>query len=443
MIDVRRPRVVDRDWSTTHEWLEANGVGGWASSSVSGMNTRRYHGMLVAALRPPGDRRVLVARLDETLVTPDGERFELGVNQFDGVVHPQGDQFLQRFALQPFPSWTYEAGPFRLRKTVAAIHGQNTTVVQYECREAPEGSTIELRPFIAGRGYHHLGRANNAVGDYVGFSGDALWLRPYPHDEYLRIAVPGGHFVWDPAWHYGFRYMVEQERGLDDREDLWVPGAFRLPLTTQDEIAVVLTTEHENESGGALVKREKRRRAALVPKGFDGSKAVEVLYRAADAFVVRRADDATTIIAGYPWFEDWGRDTMIALPGLLLATGRHDEARNCLAAWIEAIDAGLLPNRFPDASGEPEYNSVDAALWLFVAARRYLDASEDEAFAKELLPALRSIVEAFEVGTRHGIAVDPGRMACCGRARSASSSPGWMRGSGMRSSPRDVASRSR
>jgi predicted glycogen debranching enzyme len=374
------------------EWLETNGTGGYASSTVCGMNTRRYHGLLVAAMHPPVGRMVLLSKLDERF-----NGIDLGANQYPGTIHPRGFEHLVAFERGIFPTFDYEIAGARLRKTVAAIHGENTTVVVYELLEG-EGE-LELRPFMAGRDYHGLRRAS-----------DGIPRLP------LHFGVPGARFDAAPDWYYDFEYAIEQERGLDAHEDLFTPGTYALALKRGERVAVIASTEDvHGRDGLELVAAERRRREGVIDNSSLGGRLGRRLALAADQFIVRRGAEGRTIIAGYPWFTDWGRDTMIALPGLCLATGRFDDARRILFAFAESVSEGMLPNRFPDGGEAPEYNTVDATLWFFVAVQRYLDYTRDHDFVRtRLLPVLRDIVQWHIRGTRHGIRVDEAGLLVAG-----------------------------
>ncbi|HKQ62461.1 MAG TPA: amylo-alpha-1,6-glucosidase [Candidatus Polarisedimenticolaceae bacterium] len=392
------------DEAFEREWLETNGLGGWASSTVGGAHSRRYHGLLVAATRPPVGRTVLLSRLDETLGLP-GAPIELGCNRFPGAIHPRGYEHLAAFTRGLFPVFDYAAGGVRLRKTVAALHGENTTLILYELLEADAPLALELRPFLAARDYHGLARANAAIGHDLAFADGRLRCRPYATAPELWLAAAGASFRHEPAWWYRFEYALERERGLDFEEDLWTPGLLVVPLRPGERLAVVASTgDPTGRDPWALFERERARREALVAGIDPADRMRRRLVLAADQFVVRRGDELRTIIAGYHWFGDWGRDTMIALEGLCLTTGRCVDAQRILAAFAASTSQGMLPNRFPDSGEEPEYNTVDATLWFFVALHAYLAASGDEPFVRDaLLPVLREILAWHDRGTRHGI----------------------------------------
>jgi predicted glycogen debranching enzyme len=386
------------------EWLETNGLGGYASSTLAGAHTRRYHGLLVAATQPPVGRQVLLSKLDETLQIK-GERYELGSNQYPGLVHPQGYTHLVHFSRDLFPEFIYEAGGVILRKTVAAVHGENTTLLTYEVLFAEQAFTLELLPLIAGRDFHSLTHANPGIQVGFAFDGGVFQTKPYPDSPNLFISVPGATFRAEPNWYYHFEYAIERYRGQDFQEDLFTPGKFSLELHEGDTVGIIISTEppfHRNAF--ALLDKERRRRESLLegPKGQKG--LPKILTLAADQFVVKRGEDLKTIIAGYHWFSDWGRDTMIALPGLCLVTGRFDDARRILLAFAQSVSRGMLPNRFPDSGETPEYNTVDATLWFFIAIQQYRRYTNDDAFIRSaLMPVLKDILDWHFRGTRYGI----------------------------------------
>ncbi|HEV2720347.1 MAG TPA: amylo-alpha-1,6-glucosidase [Thermoanaerobaculia bacterium] len=375
------------------EWLEANGLGGYASSTACGMNTRRYHGLLVAATKPPVGRMVLLSKLDER-VGIAGTWHDLSTNQFPGAMYPRGANLLLSFERALFPVAELGIAGVRLRKTVAAIHGENTTVILYELLEAPGEVTLELRPFIAARDHHNLVHANDAVHRDARFDDGVFALQPYDGVPTLYINVGDATFHAAPDWYFNFEYAMELERGLDAHEDLFTPGTFSRTLAPGGRVAVIASIEDPaGRNGVALIDAERQRRSGL--------------NLAADQFIVRRGENGRSIIAGYHWFTDWGRDTMIALPGLCLATGRFDDAQQILRAYAECVSEGMLPNRFPDSGEAPEYNTADATLWFFVAAWAYLEATGDDAFVRgTLLPVLRDIVAWHTRGTRHNIHED-------------------------------------
>jgi len=388
------------------EWLETDGLGGWSGSTLAGAHSRRYHGALVAATRPPAGRRVLLSRLEETLVV-DGVRYELGCNRYPGVVHPRGDRHLVDFERGLFPVFEYEAGGARLGRTVAALDGGGV-LFEYELLAAPGEVELELRPFLAGRDIHSLGHVAPERTWRPSFDADRLRLESAAGEPSVAIEAIGARFDADGDWYRDLELDEERRRGFDFHEDLWTPGRLAATLEPGARWTVrVALADSAPAAGSPTLDGERVRREALVENAGHRGSLGRRLVLAADQFLVRRGEAGWSVIAGYPWFADWGRDAMISLPGLCLPTRRFEEARGILAAFCEHLSMGMLPNRFPEAGEAPEYNTVDATLWLFVAGWRYLEATKDEAFAREtLLPAFDDILAWHARGTRYGIRVD-------------------------------------
>ncbi|MFQ6131292.1 MAG: amylo-alpha-1,6-glucosidase [Armatimonadota bacterium] len=405
---VRFGRDVCRDpaLSLHREWLETNGLGGFASSTIAGLNTRRYHGLLVAATHPPVGRLVLLNKVEETIVCGDVE-LALGANQYPGVIHPTGHELLEQFRLDPFPVFTYAAEGVRLEKTVFMVHGQNATVVGYALLEAPQSATLYLRPLLSGRDYHHLVRAQDTPAAAVAEARGLLCFAPCGHAPGLWLAYTEGAFRTGGAWYYDFQYERERERGLDHQEDLYSPGHVEAHLEPGQRVSLLAAFgEAPNINPEQAAEFERRRRAAL-SSGEPDDALGAALYRATDHFVVRRGK-RRSIIAGYHWFADWGRDALIALPGLLLVTGRYGDAREVLSAFADRRHQGIIPNNFADAGDEPAYNSVDASLWFIHAVRRYYDYALDLDFIRDhMLPVVEDIVHWYTRGTLYGIQATP------------------------------------
>jgi len=385
------------------EWLETNGIGGFASATITGANTRRYHGLLTAALHPPVGRYVLLSKLEETLFL-DGAKFDLSSNVYAGAVHPEGHKLLKSFRLDPFPVFTYEVGGIEIEKRVFMVHGENTTVVEYEVR-GEASCTLEVRPLLAFRDYHSTTHANQALNPSVSEGDGETSVQPYDGLPRLYFAHNARWVAREGNWYYNFDYPRERERGLDSAEDLFEPLVLQFEIAGGGTAAVIASTEpHNIATSDTLRRNEIARRAAIRAASPVDNALVADLAAAADQFIVTRGGDLHTVIAGYHWFADWGRDTMIALPGLTLATGRFDIARDILLAFSRVADMGMLPNRFPDVGERPEYNTVDASLWYFEAIRKFLEYTHDYAWVKEnLYDTMKSIVDWHLLGTRFDI----------------------------------------
>jgi predicted glycogen debranching enzyme len=417
--------------ASQREWLETNGLGGFASSTITGLNTRRYHALLVAATRPPVGRMVLLSKLEETLIV-DGQRFDLSVNQYPNTVHPRGFQYLKEFRLDPFPVFTYEVRGLRLAKSVFMFDGENTTLIQYEIVSAddapscklPSGNIqLELHPLIAFRDYHGTMHENGSLNQHVTIEEKLASLTPYKDLPTLHLAHDAERVEASGYWYRSFEYQAERERGLDFVEDLFNPLVLKFELSRRPRANVIASTvAHDIHRVGEFREREieRRRQIADVAYRFFATQRqgtgtepaslenqfVTLLTRAADQFIVARGDHKT-VIAGYHWFSDWGRDTMIALPGLMYAMPSLDAAKSILLEFARHTDQGMLPNRFPDADEEPEYNTIDATLWFFEAIRTLAERTGDYEFVRtNLYDTLLDIIKWHVQGTRYGIKVD-------------------------------------
>lgn len=416
------------------EWLETDGAGGFAMGAVAGPRTRRYHGLLIPATRPPEGRLVLVAGLDAWLEPADGEPTRLFPQRYwPGVLAPAEPCRLLDFRAEPWPTWTLEGpGGVRIEHEIFIHRPTRRTVLRWRLREdAPAAAgalRLGVRPLLAGRDYHALQSENGSFDFTPADLGAAAGLRwtPYAGLPPACLWTDGGEYRHDPVWYRGFQYVEEQARGMDFLEDLASPGGFRWPLAAAGQ-AVWLVLGADDAAGEAALTdagsvslfaaramEEERARRGRFPTPR---------HRAADAYLVRGAR-GRTIIAGYPWFADWGRDTFISLRGLCLATGRLEEAGEILLHWAGQVSGGMLPNRFPEGEGAPEFNSVDAALWFIVAAAEWLELTReggalDGGHEDTLWRAVEAILDGYAGGTRYGIRLDPADGLL------AAGAPGW------------------
>ena len=406
------------DAALRREWLETNGIGGFASGTINGCNTRRYHGLLVAATQPPVGRLVLLSKFEETLMV-NGCAYELGTNRYPGTVHPRGFQFLNQFRLNPCPTFTFTVDGVEIEKTLFIVQGENTTIIEYHLKNATEAATVklELRPLIAFRDYHSLTHENGAINSRVDQKSQLISVSPYQGLPTLYLANNAQEVESTGNWYRNFEYDAERERGLDFQEDLFSPSVLRFDLNSTRKATVIASTEpHDVKSAEEYRLREISRRRENAQRSPVDDDFINSLTAAADQYIVSRGDQKS-VIAGYHWFSDWGRDTMIALPGLTLPTGRNDVARSVLRTFAQHVDQGMLPNRFPDAGETPEYNTVDATLWFFEAVRAYLAYTGDLAFVqKELYAVLTDIINWHVRGTRFGIKLDSAGLLNSGEA---------------------------
>jgi len=420
LIDFGREICCSPAAAVDREWLVTNGIGGFASGTVAGLSTRRYHGLLVAALNPPLGRTLLVAKLEET-AQYDGAEYPLSSNRWvDGTLSPQGYIHIERFRLEgSCPVWTFACADARIEKRIYMQIGANTTFVQYSLISATRPLQLELKALVNYRDYHaatHAGDWHMQV-DQVEHG-----LRVVAFEGATPLFILSATARTEPAhvWYRNFDLPLERERGLDDREDHLHVGTFQALLQEGDSVTIVCTAEPSSElSGAATYDLHLTRQHDLLHQWASARPQlakraplwVKQLVLAADQFIVKRplADepDACSVIAGYHWFGDWGRDTMVALPGITLATGRPQLARTILRTFARFVDSGMLPNVFPDTGGKPAYNTVDATLWYFEALRQYFAATADKELLRELSPVLAEIIEWHQRGTRFDIHVDP------------------------------------
>ncbi len=395
------PQEVCRDFerSSRLEWLDTNHTGAYAMGTAAGVNTRRYHSLLIASLNPPADRYSILSRVEEQL-TVGSQTFDLATAQYPGVVHPQGFRLLEEFRLRPFPTWRYRAGPATLLKTVCVLDHQQAVLVRYEtsvpCR-------LEVRILLSFRDYHSLTHQNTHLKNEPVDQPGRLTLAPYSELPPVILFHSGNAFTRDGIWFLNHEYLRELDRGLDFREDLFSPGSIVFDAAPGQSAWFIATLDPARfesplaESAvESIVKQEAARRES------------STLRRALDEFRVVRSDGKPSLLAGYPWFTDWSRDTLISLPALSAAGFPPGETKQILSMLLEARSQGLVPNRFSDTHSAPEYNTADATLWLFVAADHFVQTAKDLDTLRDILyPAALDILEWHYRGTHYNIHVDP------------------------------------
>jgi predicted glycogen debranching enzyme len=437
IFDFGREVCGDLSVAMKREWLVTNGIGGFASGTVANMLTRRYHGLLMAALKPPLGRTLLLSKLDETAeydgIYPDSGRFyPLFTNRWeDGTIEGNGHIHIDRFHLEgTTPVWTFALANALLEKRVWMQPGANTTYIQYRLARATGPLTLSIKALVNYRDYHSTTIMNDwypAVDDVTLPGGSGLRLRVFDEAQPFYLFSDRAEITPQFDWYEDLYLPVEDYRGQRDvSEDHLYAAQLQIVLRSGETFAVVASTDSSPnlDSAAAYAERRAYELALLERSGSlrapldraNGDRAelpqpLKQLVLAADQFIVDRPTAADpngkSIIAGYHWFSDWGRDTMIALPGLTLATGRPEVAAGVLRTYAQFVDQGMLPNRFPDAGETPEYNTVDATLWYFVALREYVAATGDTALLRELFPILVDIIDWHRQGTRYNIHMDP------------------------------------
>jgi len=393
-------RLVEQD-----EWIEADGLGGFASGTVTLVRNRRYHALLLVATQPPAGRMVLVNGLEAWIETPSG-RYALSSQRYAGdVIYPDGTNHIVEFHARPWPLWRFELPDKTLIEYGIVVAPRRSSTLLYWRLMRGTSAILTVRPLMSGRDYHSLHRENPAFNFEPEIIKSLVTVRPYAGVP-ATVFDTTGEFVHEPDWYRNFLYANERERGLDFLEDLASPGTFRFDLAANEAFLTLSAEGQEPDKPAVTIRSEEERRR---------SDLAAPMLAAADQFIVRRSA-GSTIIAGYPWFTDWGRDTFISMRGLCLATGRHAEARAILIEWSTAVSEGMLPNRFPDAGEQPEYNSVDASLWFIIAVHDLCQAAEvSTADRRRLQAAMETIVEGYAQGTRFGIQMDSDGLLMCGQ----------------------------
>jgi predicted glycogen debranching enzyme len=411
------------------EWLETDGRGGFASGTTSGVRTRRYHALLLPALTPPTGRVVLVNGFDAFVETAAG-RFALSTQRYQpDVLHPDGATRITSFASEPWPSWEFALPDGTVVRQELFLERSSGACWIAWTLVSNGPATLRVRPFLSGRDYHALHRENGAFGFSPEQRGAALTFSPYQGMPSIAM-VSDGEYRHEPQWYRQFVYAAERERGLDAIEDLASPGELSWALPGGHGSAVLML-RMRSDARPALPVDGVLEEASGVRRAFEAARDAEfgrrhalgdAVSRAADAYLVQRGA-GRTIVAGYPWFTDWGRDTFISVRGLCLAIERFAEARDVLIEWAGSVDRGMLPNRFPDRGEEPEFNSVDASLWYVVAVGELLaHAGSDTAEGSWLTlsqrgaleGAVRAIVAGYARGTRFGIRMDEDGLLAAG-----------------------------
>ncbi len=389
------------------EWLEPDGLGGFASGTTAGIRTRRYHALLLAATNPPTGRVVLVNGFEACAETPAGTFPITSQHYAPDVIHPDGAQRIESFEAEPWPKWTYRLDDgTRIEQEIFAVKGSPVVALRWRA-VGQRKATLSVRPLLSGRDYHQLHRANPSFGFDADVQGDRITWHPYAGTPAVT-SISNGQYTPQADWYRSFLYEQERARGLDHIEDLAAPGSYWWDLSKADAVWILTTDAQQGVGRSAANYYDQLRTAELERRKTFPTR----LHKAADDYIVRRGT-GKTIVAGYPWFTDWGRDTFIALRGICLSTGRLDEARDILVEWAGAVSEGMLPNRFPDHGEQPEFNSVDASLWYVIAVHDYLRASgRDEPKLRE---AVNAILTGYANGTRYNIHADSSGLLVAGQ----------------------------
>ena len=411
MIEFGRDICGDLDNALRREWLVTNGIGSYACGTISGANTRCYHGVLIAALDAPVARTLLVAKIEATAHLR-GTAYYLDTHEWaDGSIEPRGYELIESFQLDGLiPTWTFAPAEAQIVKRVWMIHEHDTTLITFTHARGSDPIALDLTILCTYRDHH-----DETQGDWtptVTTTSDGVRIEAFEGATPYFVKITRGTYSAIDRWRRGFKHRVETERGLPNVEDYFETGTFRVTLQPGKTIALAATTEEQAtlDWQAALEAEQQREQALIKQSGLEDQPPwIQQLVLAADQFVVNRrfgSEIGKTVIAGYHWFSDWGRDTMIALPGLCLSTRRYDVAKTILQTFAAFIDQGMLPNRFPDQGEQPEYNTVDATLWYFHAINAVAETTNDWSLVHELYPMLKDIIAWHAKGTRYQIHVD-------------------------------------
>ncbi|MGI9073536.1 MAG: glycogen debranching enzyme N-terminal domain-containing protein [Bryobacteraceae bacterium] len=404
----RTPQEICRDFDRASrlEWLDTNHTGAYAMGTVAGVNTRRYHALLIASLNPPIDQYSILSRVEEQVIL-NSTTFELATVQYPSAVQPHGFDLLEEFRLGPFPTWRYQLASSAIDKTVCLLDKQQTVLVRYQTTHA---CRLFVRFFLSFRDYHSLTQQNSALKNDIKEEQRRVIFAPYESLPALTVFHSTGEFTRDGIWFLEHEYLRELDRGLDFREDLFSPGSISLELSPEQPAWFIATLEPDRFAAPLghpeielILAEEASRRYFKAPTPL-----ASTLNRALDQFRVVHSNGLPSLIAGYPWFTDWSRDTLISLPALSIAGVWADESKNILTMLLRERSHGLVPNRLSDRNSKAEYNTADATLWLFIAAHDYLKRTKDWEFLHGLLyPAALDILAWHQRGTDYDIHVDP------------------------------------
>ncbi|NEQ35950.1 MAG: glycogen debranching protein [Okeania sp. SIO3I5] len=442
VISFEREKCSNLNIAESREWLITNGIGGYASGTITNLLTRRYHGLLIATLQPPLGRTLLLTKLDETAEYKE-QNYPLYCNRWaDGTINPEGYKQIENFHLEgTIPVWKFTFADAVLEKRIWMEQGENTTYIHYNLLRGSQPLNLAIKALINHKDHHHHTHANNWDISTDNIK-QGVCIKAFPEATPLYLLIDNKTLVSKPAndWYYGFNLAVEKYRGQQELEDHLHAVTFNAQLEVGKSLTIVASTKENPTTNGEQALASRRAYEQRVIQKFATAQTsqpkdknpicrlwkrltqkkpkfsaptpewINQLVLAANQFIVDRKSpehpDGKTIIAGYHWFEDWGRDTMISLPGLTLCTGQFDVAKSILLTFAKYVDRGMLPNRFPDGATTPDYNTVDATLWYFEAIRAYYEATEDDKLLVELFPVLAEIIDYYRRGTRYNIQLD-------------------------------------
>ena len=393
--------------SINEEWIVTNALGGYASSTVIGQNTRRYHGLLVASQEPPTNREVFVAKVEERLYYKDFCH-ELATNQYPEVRYPNGAQYIDSFEASPYPLWRLKTADWELEKSIVMVQNSNTTLVNYT-NKGSDTIVLELHPLYAYTDFHYTFHENEATHFDSELNGNTLKTQPEKDKNPVFTQWTAGEFIEQRTWFKNIQLPIEKSRGQDAVADYYKIGFVKHKLQPNESITLLFSTDQSvvGKDINTLLFIEKERLNTNNPLATN-TFYKDLLQSGSQFIVDRKSTNSASIIAGYHWFSDWGRDTMIAMRGLTIATGNKTVSESILTTFFKYINQGMIPNRFPDnCEDKIEYNTIDASLWLFVAVHDFYTKFEAVDFIKEHITALKEVLDWHINGTRYDIHVTP------------------------------------
>jgi predicted glycogen debranching enzyme len=393
----------------TKEWMVANGLGSYASSTIIGLNTRAYHGLLVASLDPPVHRVLFLSKLEER-VEVAGRDYLFSVNRYPGTVYPQGYMHLEQFRFERYPLFVYHVGNTIIEKSVFMPYQENSTIITYRVIETDSPVRFQVSPIVNCRDYHGRTHEDPRWNFSQTLNPKGVEIRAFPGAITLYLQSDLALYGITGSWYKNFIYEAEAERGLDDREDQYNPGYFSARLEQGTQFSIIASLiKRETFSPEGLRYKEMQRLRKIMSRLPQSDTFVLALANVADTFLVsRKSINAKSILAGYHWFADWGRDAMVSIPGLTLVTKREEDAKDIIRTFLSYLSEGLIPNTFPESGSNesPRYNSMDASLWLINACYWLYSETGTMDFITEIYPKLKEIVTSYMRGTKHGIKVD-------------------------------------
>ena len=399
----------------SREWLIANGLGSYASSTIVGLNTRGYHGLLVASVEPPGKRILFLSKLEEE-VEVGGKKYLLAVNNYPGAVYPQGYLHLEQFRFERYPIFVYRAGSAILEKTVFMPYGDNTTIVTYRVLEADSPVKLVVYPIVNHRDFHTTTHQDPRWNFAQTMNTKGVEIRAFHGATTLYLQSDIAQYTTTGFWYKNFVY--EQTAGSDqeEKEDQYNPGYFSAKIEQGSQISILASLRPQSTfSTEGMRFREMQRIRSLTDRLPRADSFFETLASVADTFLVRRkSTNMKSVIAGYHWFADWGRDSMISIPGLTLVTKREEEGKEIVRTFLTNLKDGLIPNTLPDGGSEPDYHAADASLWLIYACHAIYSETGSLDFVSILYPKLQEIVLSYVRGTRYGIRMEEDGLVSAG-----------------------------